>query len=85
VFGLDDQFIKIKMNDFERKKHKVKFLYICYWIKYVFGNFKLILKLVYFETSDKFNPFSFEIHKFSSFNQILLSLFDISSASYYCI
>jgi len=38
------------------------------------------LELVNFETLDQSNPSSFEIHGFSPFNQILLSLFDISSA-----
>jgi len=40
------------------------------------------LKLVHFKTLDQFNPLSFEIHKFSLFNQILLSLFDIPNAFY---
>jgi len=38
------------------------------------------LKLVYFKTLDKFSLLSFEICEFNHFNQILLSLFDISSA-----
>ena len=37
------------------------------------------MKLVHLETLDQFSPSSFEICGFSSFNQILLSLFDISS------
>ena len=37
------------------------------------------MKLVYFKILDQFSLSSFEIHEFSSFNQILLSLFDISS------
>jgi len=37
------------------------------------------LELVYFEILDQFNYLSFEIRGFSHFNQILLSLFDISS------
>jgi len=41
-------------------------------------NFQLILELVYFETLNEFSPSSFEIRKFSSFNQILLGLFDVS-------
>jgi len=32
------------------------------------------LKLVYFETLDQFSPSSFEIRRFSPFNQILLGL-----------
>jgi len=36
------------------------------------------LKLVYFETLDKFSLSSFEIREFSHFNQILLGLFDVS-------
>jgi len=38
------------------------------------------LKLVNFETLNQFNLSSFEIREFSHFNQIMLSLFDISSA-----
>jgi len=38
------------------------------------------LELVYFETLNQFSPPSFEIREFSPFNQILLSLFDISNA-----
>jgi len=38
------------------------------------------LKLVNFEILDQFNPSFFKIHEFSCFNQILLNLFDISSA-----
>jgi len=38
------------------------------------------LELVHFETLNQFSPSSFEIRGFSPFNQILLSLFDISSA-----
>jgi len=38
------------------------------------------LKLVYFKNFDQFNFSSFEIRGFNPFNQILLSLFDISSA-----
>jgi len=37
------------------------------------------LKLVYFETLDQFNHLSFQIRRFSSFDQILLNLFDISN------
>jgi len=37
------------------------------------------LELVDFETLNQLSPSSFEIHGFSHFNQILLSLFDISS------
>jgi len=37
------------------------------------------LELVYFKTFDQFSNLSFEIHEFSHFNQILLSLFDISN------
>jgi len=40
------------------------------------------LKLVYFETLNQFSLSSFEIHEFSHFNKILLSLFDILSAFY---
>jgi len=47
-------------------------------VKYVF----LILELVYFETLDQFSHSSFKIHEFSHFNQILLSLFNISSTFY---
>jgi len=38
------------------------------------------LELVHFETLNQFSPSSFEICGFSPFNQILLSLFGISSA-----
>jgi len=38
------------------------------------------LESVYFETLNQFSPSSFEIRGFSPFNQILLNLFDISSA-----
>jgi len=37
------------------------------------------LELVHFETLNQFIPSSFEMRGFSPFNQILLSLFDISS------
>jgi len=37
------------------------------------------LELVYFETLDQFSPSYFKIRGFSPFNQILLSLFDISN------
>jgi len=37
------------------------------------------LELVHFETLDQFSISSLETRGFSSFNQILLSLFDISS------
>jgi len=37
------------------------------------------LELVNFETLDQFSHSSFEVRGFSPFNQILLSLFDISS------
>jgi len=40
------------------------------------------LKLVHFEILDQFSHSSFEIRRFNPFNQILLSLFDISSAFY---
>jgi len=40
------------------------------------------LKLVYFKTLNQFNHLSFEIREFSYYNEILLSLFDISSAFY---
>jgi len=42
-------------------------------------HFSWILKLVHFEILDKFSPSFFEICEFISFNQFLLSLFDISS------
>jgi len=38
------------------------------------------LKLVHFEILDQFSLSTFEIRGFSPFNQILLSLFDISTA-----
>jgi len=38
------------------------------------------LQLIHFKNFDQFSPLSFEMRKFSHFNQILLSLFDISSA-----
>jgi len=38
------------------------------------------LKLFHFKIFDQFSPSSFEIHRFSHFNQILLSLFNISNA-----
>jgi len=38
------------------------------------------LELVHFETLNQFSHSSFEIHKFSPFNQILLGLFDVSYA-----
>jgi len=37
------------------------------------------LKLVYFKILDQFSPSSFKICESSSFNQILLNLFDISN------
>jgi len=37
------------------------------------------LELVHFETLDQFSPSSFEMHEFSHFNQIFLSLFDIQT------
>jgi len=43
------------------------------------------LKLVHFETLDQFSLSSLEIRGFSPFNQILLSLFDVSSAFQDCI
>jgi len=43
-------------------------------------NFQWILELVYFEILNQFSPSTFEMHGFSLFNQILLSLFDILSA-----
>jgi len=49
------------------------------------SNFQSILELVYFEILDQFNHSSFEIRKFSSFNQILLGLFDVSYVSHNCI
>jgi len=45
-------------------------------------NFQSILKLVDFEMLNQFSHSSFEIRKFSYFNQILLSLFDISNTFY---
>jgi len=45
-------------------------------------HFYSILELVNFETSNQFSPLSFKIYGFSHFNQILLSLFDISTAFY---
>jgi len=42
-------------------------------------NFWWILELVYFETLNQFSLSSLEIRRFSHFNQILLSLFDILS------
>jgi len=38
------------------------------------------LELVHFKILDQFSPSFFEIREFKHFNQILLSLFDISSA-----
>ena len=43
------------------------------------------MKLVHFETLDQFSLSSLEIRGFSPFNQILLSLFDVSSAFQDCI
>ena len=43
------------------------------------------MKLVYFETLDQFSLSSFEIRGFSSFNQILLGLFDVLYAFQDCI
>jgi len=43
-------------------------------------NFQLILELVYFKILDQFSLLSFEMRVLSPFNQILLNLFDISSA-----
>jgi len=40
------------------------------------------LELIYFETLDQFSLLCVEIREFSPFNQILLSLFDISSMFY---
>jgi len=54
---------------------------MCFWSL----NFKWILELVPFETFDQFSHLSFEIRGFSLFNQILLSLFDVSYASQDCI
>jgi len=38
------------------------------------------MESVYFKILDQFSLLFFEIRRFSHFNQILLSLFDISSA-----
>jgi len=43
------------------------------------------LELVHFETLDKFSLSSFEIRRFSHFNQILLGLFDVSYAVENCV
>jgi len=43
---------------------------------FLFLNFSCILKLIYFKTLNQVNPSSFKIREFSSFNQILLILFD---------
>jgi len=43
------------------------------------------LKLVHFKTLDQFSSLSFKIRGFSSFNQILLGLFDVSYAFQNCI
>ena len=45
-----------------------------------FYKFRIVLNifLVHFETLDQFSPSSFEIRGFSHFNQILVSLFDVS-------
>jgi len=43
------------------------------------------LELVHFKTLDQFSSSSFEIRGFSSSNQILLDLFDISYAFHDCI
>jgi len=36
------------------------------------------LELVNFKNLDQFNPLSFELREFDHFNQILLSLFNVS-------
>ena len=62
---------------------KIRWIYsIKIRVKYVFFsfNFQWILKLVHFKILDQFSHLSFEIREFNSFNQILLTLFDISSA-----
>jgi len=43
------------------------------------------LELVNFEILDQFSNLSFEIREFSSFNQILLVLFDVSYTFQYFI
>jgi len=43
------------------------------------------LELVHFETLDQFSHSSFEIRRFSHFNQILLGLFDDSYAFEDCV
>jgi len=48
-------------------------------------NFQWILELVNFKTLNQFSHSSFEIYEFSSFNQILLGLFDVSYALNDCI
>jgi len=40
------------------------------------------LELVPIETFDQFSPSSLEMREFSHFNQILLSLFEVSNAFY---
>jgi len=44
--------------------------------------FKWNLELVPIETFDQFSPSSLEMREFSHFNQILLSLFEVSNAFY---
>jgi len=50
-----------------------------------FLNFFWILKLVNFKICDQFSYSSFEKLRFSSFNQILLRLFEVSHAFQTCI
>jgi len=45
----------------------------------------VVLELVHFETLDQFSHSSFEIRRFSLFNQILLALFDVSYTFQDCL
>jgi len=58
------------------------FLYIILILKYVFGpsSFSKIWNYSLFETLYQFSPSSLKVREFSAFNQILLSLSDVSSA-----
>jgi len=49
---------------------------------FLFFNLQWNLELVYFKILDQFNYSSIKICEFNLFNQILLSLFDISSVFY---
>ena len=57
------------------------YLGIYFWVKYVFSfsSFSEIWNYSLIKSFDQFSPLSFKMYEFSHFNQILLSLSDVSS------